>query len=163
MVDYFTNDTELTSIADAIRYIKGTSTSLSYPFGYINAINGMYGFGTDYKLITGVTPLVSINSTKFKGNTSLYWISCRYVSSVAGSAFAGCTSLYSVLFAKCTYFGTRAFSGCTSLQSVYALNLSQISTYTFAGCNKLGPYIDFINIIAVPAYAFVNCTSIREV
>ena len=41
MSDYITNDTELTSIADAIRTKGGTSASLVYPSGFISAINAI--------------------------------------------------------------------------------------------------------------------------
>lgn len=41
MSDYITNDTELTSIADAIRTKGGTSASLVYPSGFISAIEAI--------------------------------------------------------------------------------------------------------------------------
>lgn len=43
MANYFTTDTELTSIADAIRTKGGTSSPLSYPAGFISAINAIQG------------------------------------------------------------------------------------------------------------------------
>lgn len=43
MANYFTTDTELTSIADAIRVKGGTSSPLSYPAGFISAINAIQG------------------------------------------------------------------------------------------------------------------------
>ena len=41
MSDYLTTDTELTSIADAIRTKGGTSTSLVYPTGFVSAIEAI--------------------------------------------------------------------------------------------------------------------------
>ena len=41
MADYLTTDTELTSVADAIRTKGGTSASLAYPAGFVNAINAI--------------------------------------------------------------------------------------------------------------------------
>ena len=41
MANYLTTDTELTSIANAIRTKGGTSDTLSYPTGFINAINNI--------------------------------------------------------------------------------------------------------------------------
>lgn len=38
MADYLTTDTELTSIANAIRTKGGTSASLSFPTGFVDAI-----------------------------------------------------------------------------------------------------------------------------
>ena len=46
MADYLTTDTELTSVADAIRTKGGTSASLVYPTGFVSAINAI-STGTD--------------------------------------------------------------------------------------------------------------------
>lgn len=48
MADYLTTDTELTSVANAIRTKGGTSASLVYPTGFVSAINAIpSGGGTD--------------------------------------------------------------------------------------------------------------------
>lgn len=44
--DYKTTDTELTSIANAIRTKGGTSASLAYPTGFVSAINDISTGGT---------------------------------------------------------------------------------------------------------------------
>ena len=41
MADYLTTDTELTSIANAIRLKGGTSEALTYPQDFITAINNI--------------------------------------------------------------------------------------------------------------------------
>lgn len=41
MADYLTTDTELASVANAIRTKGGTSSPLVYPAGFINAINAI--------------------------------------------------------------------------------------------------------------------------
>jgi len=41
MADYLTTDTELTSIANAIRTKGGTSASLTYPTGFVSAIEAI--------------------------------------------------------------------------------------------------------------------------
>ena len=41
MADYLVTDTELTSIADAIRTKGGTSADLSFPTGFVSAINAI--------------------------------------------------------------------------------------------------------------------------
>ena len=46
MADYLTTDTELTSVADAIRSKGGTSASLVYPSGFVSAIQAI-STGTD--------------------------------------------------------------------------------------------------------------------
>lgn len=48
-MDYLTTDTELTSIANAIRTKGGTTAQLTYPTGFINAINSLGGGGLEYE------------------------------------------------------------------------------------------------------------------
>ena len=43
MANYIVTDTELTSIANAIRTKGGTSASLTYPDGFISAISAISG------------------------------------------------------------------------------------------------------------------------
>ena len=47
MVDYIVTDTELTSVANAIRTKGGTSALLSFPTEFIAAINAISGGGED--------------------------------------------------------------------------------------------------------------------
>ena len=47
MADYLTTDTELTSVANAIRTKGGTSASLVYPAGFVSAIQNIPSGGTD--------------------------------------------------------------------------------------------------------------------
>ena len=53
MADYLTTDTELTSIANAIRTKGGTAASLTYPTGFVSAINAIPtggGGGDEYQI-----------------------------------------------------------------------------------------------------------------
>lgn len=45
MANYLTTDTELTSVANAIRTKGGTSASLTFPSGFISAIQNISGGG----------------------------------------------------------------------------------------------------------------------
>ena len=45
MADYIVKDTELTSVANAIRTAGGTSSLLTFPNGFTNAINNISGGG----------------------------------------------------------------------------------------------------------------------
>lgn len=47
MSNYITNDTELTSIADAIRTKAGTSSTISYPDGFVTAIENIPSGGAE--------------------------------------------------------------------------------------------------------------------
>lgn len=53
MANYLTTDTELTSVADAIRTKGGTSADLTYPTGFVSAINAIpTGGSIDPKYLT---------------------------------------------------------------------------------------------------------------
>lgn len=45
MANYMVTDTDLTAVANAIRTKGGTSTSLSFPSGFVNAIGNISGGG----------------------------------------------------------------------------------------------------------------------
>ena len=65
MADYLTTTTELTSVANAIRNKGGTSAPLSYPTGFVSAVNAIE--------INPVTPNVNnATVTKISGTTDDY-------------------------------------------------------------------------------------------
>lgn len=51
-MDYLVTDTELTSVADAIRAKSGGSSSLTFPSGFISAIQGISG-GKAFQICAG--------------------------------------------------------------------------------------------------------------
>ena len=60
MADYLTTDTELTSVADAIREKGGTSAALAWPSGYVDAIDAIETGGGGTEAVT-----VTLNSMYF--------------------------------------------------------------------------------------------------
>ena len=64
LVDSTQLDTDLTSVANAIRTKGGTSASLAFPAGFVSAINAIpTGGGGDYEIAAGtVTPTASVAS-----------------------------------------------------------------------------------------------------
>lgn len=56
MADYIVKDTELTSVANAIRTAGGTSSLLSFPNGFVSAVNNISGGGgsssSDFRIVT---------------------------------------------------------------------------------------------------------------
>lgn len=54
MADYLVTDTELTSVANAIRTKGGTSGTLSFPTGFVSAINDIQTGGVDIPIFTVV-------------------------------------------------------------------------------------------------------------
>lgn len=64
MADYLVTDTELTSVADAIRTKGGTSSSLSFPTGFVSAIGNIpSGGGSSFALVYDGTVTANTTST----------------------------------------------------------------------------------------------------
>ncbi len=55
MSNYLVTDTELTAVADAIRTKGGTSLPLTFPTGFINAINDIPSGGGNYTVTVSLT------------------------------------------------------------------------------------------------------------
>lgn len=105
---YLTTDTEITGIADAIRYKSGTSSSLVYPVGFANAIYAIQtGQGSgplNLEIATGSTPPIggserliwantiqpitsivisNINDTPSNPSQGMFWLGTSITSNVA--------------------------------------------------------------------------------
>lgn len=65
MTEYLTTDTDLKKVADAIREMTGTTDPLSFPDGFVSAIEGgwliKFGSGTTSPLIMRVSKLTLIS------------------------------------------------------------------------------------------------------
>ena len=88
MADYLTTDTELKSIADAIRTKGGTSETLSFPDGFVTAIEGIEtGGGTsDAGFTATVTP--AENTLKLSvpyDQTPTYYCLTVYCADISGA------------------------------------------------------------------------------
>lgn len=67
-MDYLTNDTDLTAVADAIREKGGTSAALSWPQGYVAAIGAISGGGggSSERFITPSIPQYAMDNCYIK-------------------------------------------------------------------------------------------------
>lgn len=71
MSNYLVTDTDMTSVADAIRTKGGTSASLAFPTGFVNAINDIQsGGGGSAKTVT--ITLDNPNSPEGFGSFTIY-------------------------------------------------------------------------------------------
>lgn len=66
MTEYLTTDTDLKKVADAIREMTGTTDALSFPDGFVSAIEGggwliKFGTGTTTPLELTVSKLTLIS------------------------------------------------------------------------------------------------------
>lgn len=55
MAKYVVNDTDLTSVADAIRTKGGTSDALVFPAGFVTAVEAITGGGLNFSVVGGET------------------------------------------------------------------------------------------------------------
>ena len=69
MADYIVKDTELTSVANAIRTAGGTSSLLTFPNGFANAINNISGSGgsSDFSTAEVTVTFGSASNTYMQG------------------------------------------------------------------------------------------------
>lgn len=120
-VDSTVLDAGLTSVADAIRQKGGTSASLTFPQGFVDAIGEISGGGIDELL----------DNTIKNVETS--------VNSVRGFAFRDATELQSIrLKAPSVTIGQQAFYGCSALTSFVADGvLSGDGSNIFVNCKSI--------------------------
>lgn len=129
MADYLVTDTELTSIANAIRTKGGTSASLSFPTEFISAINSIpTGGGGASNLVTGTFTTGSSAgytniSTGYTGNG--YPIACMVF--VEGGAYVSGTTWYTTV--------QRYAVGFWSMSKA---NQSTTPSYTTSGSQNQG-------------------------
>lgn len=59
MADYIVKDTELTSVANAIRTAGGTNSLLNFPNGFVSAVNNISGGGGSSDFSTATVTIVN--------------------------------------------------------------------------------------------------------
>lgn len=76
MANYLVTDTELTSVANAIRTKGGTNASLTWPNGFVNAINAISTGGgspevaaTTYTNNSGTKDYITLTNGQYSENT----------------------------------------------------------------------------------------------
>ena len=169
MTKLYVEDTELTSVANAIRQKGGTSASLSFPDGFEDAINDIS--------VGEVIPAITSMGSLFLGREQLIPIllpKCNNVTSMS-NAFSS-TSITSIdlsairFAASCSLSGL--FSQCSSLASV---KLPEDDTYYITNFGSIFLYC--VNLTEVDmsclkfsttsnyscSEAFHGCTSLKKV
>lgn len=122
MANYLVTDTDLTSVADAIRTKGGTSAALEFPDGFVDAIDDIetggggdtlaeYGNGTLATWHT--TDLTSIISNGMRYNSNLKTIVAPNLTSIGTNAF-GNAGLKTLDTAKLSSIANGAFVSCAS-------------------------------------------------
>jgi len=152
LVDSTQLDSDLTSVANAIRIKGGTSGQMAFPAGFVSAVQaiptGITPTGTKQISITanGTTTedVTNYASAEITVNVSggggdgykEKWLGLiartqttiedADVTSIGKSAFRDYASLTSAIFANCTSVGDGAFYGCSALATLKLPNLTTI-------------------------------------
>ena len=168
-VDSGALDSGLTSIANAIRTKGGTSASLTFPQGFVDAIGEISGGGGDNlpTVISGGTlgDYVDNTSTTLRQWAFYYYagitsFSSNSVEHVTGACFRYCSNLESINLPNLTNanVGGDNFANCSKLRGIV---LPKISTFSTNGgdfnSNADFVYADFGGVVnIIPRNTFIN-------
>lgn len=144
LVDSSQLDSDLTSVANAIRAKGGTSAQLAFPQGFVDAVDAIETGGGGEWTTNGIA-----GGTEPSGEIEIT------VSSIAAQAFRGKTRITKVAIPGTCSIGNAAFYSCTGLTSVFAPHSTSSSSDNFRECSNLR-YLVFGNFNN-KSYATTNC------
>ena len=148
IVDADTLDSNLKDIADHIRTKGDTTDTLSFPQGFMDAVDAISTGGGEEVL----NSLIDRSITEIKAN----------VASVGDYAFYYCNTLTSVDLPVCISVGDYAFYYCRKLTSADLQACTSVGSYAFNSCNSLTS-VDLPVCTSVGSYAFSSCISLTSV
>lgn len=145
---YIVTGAELTSVADAIRSKGGTSDELTFPDGFVSAVDAISaGGGGD----------TSVEDSIVDRSISGAYVNNR-VTTIGERAFTKCQSLTSANFSAVYKIGDYAFAETNNIETVNCPAVTNIGTYAFYNCKKLNSLI-FPNLATCGDYAFYGCAA----
>lgn len=184
MADYVVRDTQLASVADAIRAKGGTSAPLSFPDGFVGAVqafpdavtldalsvseNGVYTApsGSAYSLVTVNVSGGGGDDHEAEDGIISRTISGSYtngrVTKIGAYVFRDCESLTSVNFPACTSIGSSAFVHCIRLTTAIFPSCTIIGYNAFTACSSLTT-ISFPACTSISDSAFAGCSKLTTV
>lgn len=157
MADYLTTDTDLTTVADAIRTKGGTSAALEWPSGYVDAVDA---------IPTGITPTGTISIAQ-NGTYDVTDYASASVN-VSGGGDDGSlkgiierTAVTPTLPSNLTSIGNAAFQDCSNLAlTSLPSGVTSIGTYAFYSCSNLALTSLPSGVTSIGTYAFYNCSNL---
>ena len=153
VTDYLVKSTELVSVADAIREKGGTTEPLTFPEGFISAVESIQSGGGAKEPYIEETydakgNLIDVNLVGYTTIRPYAFYKCTNLSlislpsgltSIGEYAFGSCTNLaLTSLPSGITSVGGNAFSRCTGLTSItFQGKPNSIASNAFNGCTNL--------------------------
>lgn len=167
LVDSTQLDSDLTSVANAIRTKGGTSASLAFPADFVSAINAISGGGGDIDALidntiqTVTSNVTSIRNSAFRSCTSIVSASFPLCITINSQAFQGANKLETLSIPICTTLKSDALRDCTKLTSLIAPEILTIENMAFRGV-KL-PILVFNKATTSGSSAFESNTDLTTV
>lgn len=150
LVDSTQLDSDLTSVANAIRTKGGTSASLAFPAGFVSAIAAIPSGGGGISISDIATGAFPDGDVVYDGTT------------IVDYAFAYRTQNHSWKFygQNVTTIGQNTFRGCTYITELHLPKMSSYSStgYLAYGCSRL-KVVDYGVMGTVRGNTFNNCTA----
>lgn len=144
VVDIEQLDTDLSIVADAVRTKIGTTESMAFPNGFVNALPDFKGM-LDATIKEVVVPhnVTKLRRGSFYDCGQLEKITFHDgVTAVDSACFFGCSKLLEVAFpAGVQTIGSQTFFTCSVLQKVDCWLIALIGSSNFQYCYKLGTLI----------------------
>jgi hypothetical protein len=160
------NGTPITSIADAVFYVRPDITSLTIADSITNF--GKYTFYNCAGVTNVAMPagLVSIGDYAFSGCSNLSNVVLPGgVTTVGTGAFSYCSRLAGItLSTNLTNIGYTEFLNCSNLTNVnIPTSVTSIGEYAFSGCTRLANVIIPFGVTNFDYGAFFKCSSLSNI
>lgn len=154
MAQYLVEDTDLNSIADAIREKTGGTDSLVFPGEFKEAISGISGGATEPYIEEIYNASGNLIDAKLYG-----------YSKIRDYAFYKCTNLaLTSLPSGITSIGSNAFYYCSNLAlTSLPSGITSIGSYTFYNCTDLTSITFTGKPNTISSSAFSSCTNLTTI
>ena len=155
VVDSTVLNAGLTQIAGAIRAKTGTGSTLTFPSGFVSAIEGLSGGGATEPYI----------EETYDQNGQLIDAVMHGYTQIRSNAFAYCGGLVSVSgISAITSIGYSAFQNCSNLAlTSLPAGITSISSSAFRDCVNLALTSLPAGITSIGNYTFQNCTGLTTI
>ena len=155
VVDSTVLNSGLTQIAGAIRSKTGTGGTLTFPSGFVSAIEGLSGGGATEPYI----------EETYDQNGQLIDAVMHGYTSIRPYAFQHCSVLVSVSgISAITSIGNYAFSQCSNLAlTSLPAGITSIGNNAFDSCVQLALTSMPAGITSIGSYSFSNCTGLTTI
>lgn len=159
-------DIDLTSVASAIRTKGGTSGSLTFPQGFISAVEAIDIGYTPSQIFVGGSSGVSGDIVVNGSGKEYAFYKCPGIKSVQGNmtacpmnSFNSCTGMTKFFNIGHCWHGANSFGGCTNLKYWIGINAYDFYGGVFNGCTSLLA-IDTLQFQTRAASVCQNCSKL---